>query len=458
VSLLVLPPPIGLADNGDFPRVMGRFGIGYPTDRYEDRYFRHFIVRYPIHARFRWLLGLPSSEWLFVALAYLANPFVTAPGWFDIRVLGLLHAATFVGAACLLAKAAGSLGWPAWSALSLSLIFVFSDVGYLEYFNSFYSEPASFLALFLTVAACVRLAAPGGQTRACLAGYLAAAAVFVCAKPQNVPLGFLMAAFTTRLAGLRPDPAWGRASRRAALAVAALAALYGLGTARIMNRYYPYVSVFNELLPYSPDPRRDLAELGVDPALVRYSGVGPFTPATPVDDPAFRAAFTERVSLGALLLFHARHPVRAWAAFERCAPLALTLRPSGLGNYEQQAGHPPFARSRTFSAWSRLRTRLAPKTAAGLLGLLALCAAGAMLWRARTPGPGARLLAEGILLLAAMAAAEYALVALTAGLTDTAKHMFLFSLLFDMTLVATAVVVAFRLGPRAATRPAGPTG
>ena len=41
---LLTPRPIGLADNGDFPRIMGRFDIGYLSDKYEDRYFGYFLT------------------------------------------------------------------------------------------------------------------------------------------------------------------------------------------------------------------------------------------------------------------------------------------------------------------------------------------------------------------------------------------------------------------------------
>src|SRR5579872_5072231 len=65
---LLTPPPIGLADNGDFPRVMSRFNIGYLSEKYEDRYFLHFLSTYRIAAKDYWDSHFATSQVLIVAL------------------------------------------------------------------------------------------------------------------------------------------------------------------------------------------------------------------------------------------------------------------------------------------------------------------------------------------------------------------------------------------------------
>jgi len=43
---LLVRPIVGLANNGDFERVMAYAGLRYPSQRYEDKYFTHVVSKF----------------------------------------------------------------------------------------------------------------------------------------------------------------------------------------------------------------------------------------------------------------------------------------------------------------------------------------------------------------------------------------------------------------------------
>ena len=78
-----------------------------------------------------------------------------------------------------------------------------------------------------------------------------------------------------------------------------------------------YNLVFFELLPHSPEPPRDLAELGLDPEWVRYSGTSAYSAGSPFASADFRASLLERSGYVAVLRLYAAKPERLLSAARR---------------------------------------------------------------------------------------------------------------------------------------------
>src|ERR1700728_3931007 len=146
VYQLFIPPIVGLADQGDFIRTIGRFGYGprhhgsleyayvepeyIPDPHYRDRYWEQ-----------------ANSEYLFVAAALLLNKVVSKDGTLDITVAGFVHAIAFLAAFARLLwvlrdHRARALLW-------IGALVALTDAGYAIYWNSFYAEPASCIFFLL---------------------------------------------------------------------------------------------------------------------------------------------------------------------------------------------------------------------------------------------------------------------------------------------------------------------
>ena len=436
---VVGPPAVGLANNGDFEKIMGWVGLRAPAGSGEDRYFAYVLPRYEMVRPMRDRDGYLSSE---TALAAAARVVAQASGavTFDLRLLGAVHAVLLLLAIGALVAAGGGLSPPGqWVAAAL-LVFFFTDVGYGAPLTSLYSQVASLVFLLLTAAAAA-LAIRRGRLEGLLgAAYFLCAAAFVCSKPQEAVLAPLLAAFGWALArpGVGQPP--GRAARWAAIGLVLLAAVYFLEAPRRLRQQSLYNLVFFELLPRSPAPESDLTALGLDPSLARYAGTSAYSEGTAFSDPTFREELLARTGYGAVARLYASRPDRLWSALRRASADALTLRPRDLGNFAREAGFPPGSKSRRFSAWSRLRERATPAglwVAALLLGSFAISAAGyrSASWQGRRSR-------EGIALLATMAAIAFVIAAAADGHMEMARHLFLFQALCDLLLIADVTWLA----------------
>ena len=208
-SLLIRPPVVGLADNGDYIRVMGYAGFDHSTEAWNDRYLSFLRTTYRVLPIGWFRSGYLSSETLLALAARLA---VRHGDLFDLRALAAIHVGLLLLGIALLLRACRELEPAAQILGALLLVFFFTDVGYAAPFNSFYSQTASLLFLMLTAgvaADAIRRGGLDGPWRT--AAYFLCAAAYVTSKPQEAIQGPILAVLGVRLAGGR-----GRSARLAA--------------------------------------------------------------------------------------------------------------------------------------------------------------------------------------------------------------------------------------------------
>lgn len=444
---LLVPPIVGLADNGDFERVMGYVGFRHVSDEYLDRYWAWANTRFAV-AQPGWSrTGYVTSE---LVLAGVARVFVALSGdrLFDIRILGAIHMLMLLVALGMLVYAARRL--PAASQLTAAalLVFVFTDVGYVAPFNSFYSQTASLLFLLLLVAVTCEAIGRGRLEGMLLLAFFLAALAFIGSKPQEVVQAPLLALFALRLAGVRRPGWWRQPAVAMALVLVLFAAWYWRRTPWGIRQAALYHTVFLRILPLSPDPRADLAELGLEADWIRYARTSAYSPDSGLNDPEFRAAFDQRYSYRKMWRFYLHHPERLARPARDTAESFFRLRP-GLGNFDQSTGAEGRAQARRFALWSDLRARLSDYGAVALPLLLAGNLAAA-LHGYRRASPRGRLVREGIVVLVAMCALEFAVCALSDAqlVYDTIRHLYVGEAIGDLLIVADATWIVGALATR----------
>jgi hypothetical protein len=435
---LLVPPVIGLANNGDFERVMGPVGFQYLTQDRAEKYFSWINTKFA-HAPPGWYRsGLLTSEVLLARAARTVGKPFAVSGVFDIRVLGTIHILLMLTGLGLLVSATKPLPRIAqWVGAGL-LLLLFTDVGYAAPLNSFYSQAASLVFLLLTLGVLARwIVRPGPNLRFEVPFFLLAA-LFITSKPQEAVQAPLLAAAGLRLgfaAGLGSRVVWRRPALWGAALLCVLSVWYYRQTPPEIADVARYHKVFMELLPDSPDPGQDLADLGLDPSWTRAIGTTAYPTSSPFNDPTFRAAFLERFRYTRLMRFYLSHPARLYSAIRRGGLPALRLRHPRFGNFERSAGFPAGAQTRAFAWWSgvRLAPPGHPLIWIGMLFGANFLAVGASYRRA---SPTGRMGREGILLLVAMAIMAFTVCVLSNAHGDLARHFYVFHALCDLILVA----------------------
>lgn len=460
VAQLIVRPIVGLANEGDFHRVMSPSGLRYTTDIRDDIYYGYIIRTFAVVPAVPAVDSYLTSEVAFVWIARGVNALVSSAGRFDLRCVGLVHLTALLCALALLVRATRDLTLAAqWSAGAL-LVVVFTDVGYAAAFNSFYPQTASLLFLLLTLGVAAEAIRLGRLQGARLVGYFLGAALFVCSKPQEAIQAPLLALWGAFLAGARP----GRLRRSAAVWLGAALVVVGIWyyrqTPRVSVRYVGlFHTYFRELLRNSPDVDADMRELGIAPDWKGYVGMHAYKPGSPILDPSFQSGFLEVHGFRALLAFYLRHPARLADRLTRAAPAAFGLRPPYLGNFERSTGLPPRTQARRFAVWSDARAKLA-RGATWWLGLFFGGNLLAIILSLRSAPPRGRLFLSAIAVCLAMAAFEFLTCSLADALDDLGRHLYTFDVLCDLVLVADCAWAVERLRRRpspAGRRVAGPT-
>ncbi|MEK0317843.1 glycan biosynthesis hexose transferase WsfD [Cohnella sp. 56] len=455
--LLFVPPVIGVADNGDFHRVMGAAGIAYadPQESYASRYFGY------AHSFFHYggftTGGYVSTHVLLVALAGGIGRLIDLHT-FDIRVLGFVYMALMLSAIWLIVRHAPEIRGKRMTAiagalLSIILIVIFCDVAYTAYYQSFFGEPYALVAIMLAAGAAIAMAARSAGTArppsAWLLGlFVAAGVALATSKIQNAPLGFLFACLAWRMAGLRADAAWRRRTRIGA-GVLALSAVLMMVAAPVELRHINlYQSIFFGVLKDSPDVSRDMRELGIPDKYAGLAGTNYFQKDTivPQNDPVLKHEVLDRLSHRDIALYYVRHPDRFVSKLKKAAAYGTAIRPYYLGNYAEAEGRKRSALSYAFSTWSEWKHKHMPNTLSWFTVWYLVYYALLGVWWWRSGGRRHRRLLAEMLAVIGLTGIVAVIVSLMGdGEADMAKHLFMFNVSFDMMFAGVLAAASYGL-------------
>jgi len=473
----------GLANNGDFERVMTWFTSApanmpenWPavdTPEYHDRFFNYFIpdwkLDFPLEGMFSsvellWLPGV-LLNWLFISKTVLSMTMVgLVPRLLSLVILWLTF--RWINAiyppAGLIAKKESDPVEPAggsWRALVLSLTLgipltlVLGSGATLVYFNSFYQETGSFIFLFLFIAALIyawwvdhvhpRAVQKEGRsfantetmaTKEPLRPYLwpryfalAALLGLLTAKASNiywiVPGVLLLVPWRKALA--RP-----RAFIPLYIGIAATLALAVVLVPSRPDQRQPEVfqSLFNGALTFSKEPAQRLDELGLKGAK-KCIYQSAFKPS------AYECIllFSDKITFLSTAQVILHEPIILFRTARYAAQNMQGLTPQ-LGKYAKGAAYLPRTQTILLGAWSSFKGRFFPR-GLGLLATLVFFTGFLGLSLKRSRGMRRDLAVLG--LLATLACfVDLTIQVLGDGRADIIKHLFLANVLFDLAAMA----------------------
>ena len=446
---LILPPVVGLADNGDFPKVLGRFDL-YPR---VERVYEYASTVYDFQPERHWTSQFYSTEIPLAVSAILLNSLFSKDGSFDLRFIGIVHGALFLTALWFFAPLlADARRWVRLVLYALVLL-VYCDVMYVSGLNSFYMDESAYL--FLLLSAVFYLRVLRWHRRSDAAWLMVCPLLLTASKAPHAPIGIWIAVLLI----IARKSLWPAAKRRFAVAGAVVALVSGLmlwkGSPPEYASYSLFNAVFIQIVPDSKDAGRTLADLGLDDSYRSCIGKGTFTPDSGMADEAFRKAFEERVSLPKLAVFYATHPRDMYRALRDSLSVAGNQR--SMGNFDMSTGFRPGTESRAFASWSNFKRRLffshGPRFLFAFLGMAAVLSGLLWLWRRRLPSGT---MAGGLVLIG-MALTELAISSLADAL-DIERHHLIFFALFDMLVLGVIGVVLGQTGNRRPRIPDAPSG
>src|SRR5450432_416946 len=242
---LMLPPVVGVANNGDFGKLLGRYSLGAPIDHEAD----FADTRYEWNLRYRYESGFHSSESLPIGAALALNSVLSKDGSFDLRLMGLIHGGLLLTALALFLPLLDSL--PAWARIGFGLaaLFFFGDVAYVGYLNSFYMDVSALLFMLLSAVLYVRVLRWHRDRDAVL--LVVSGVMLAGSKPQHALLGLLVAALFILCRNiLWPKRPASAIASGVAIGMTALLTL-ALGSPAYYQAAGCFTEIFSQILPHA---------------------------------------------------------------------------------------------------------------------------------------------------------------------------------------------------------------
>jgi hypothetical protein len=433
---VIMPGFIGLADNGDFPKVTGRFCIGPGEEGVEQfTYLKPVYLRSQINC---WRSAMPSSEIALARIAVNVERLAADRNKFDIRWMGATHAVGFLIAFCLWVRILSPLEGIGWIMAAGLVLLVFTDVGYVSYANSFYSDTAALLGAMSLVPASLLWMKTWPLRPGMLGLFGAASALFITSKGQHALIGIVPIGFLILVTWRCKEPKIRWLAGLMAVGLTGGVAWMLIETPMNYRQIARFDLIFAKLLPGSPTPALTAAELGLSPSDLAFTGLITYSPGSPMENPEWVRDFATRGGFGEVLRYYVRHPARMLPILSSDLIHAAGYRRPDLSNFPRQYGHPPQAVTARFGLWSQVRDWLFHRWPWHIvLWYLAILVGGAaaLLWD-RSPLRRAVLGALGCVVL--MGVGEYCVASLLDAI-ETYRHLLLFHLFTDLTFILVLV-------------------
>jgi hypothetical protein len=417
------PPILGLANNGDFPKLLGRHSLG-PVESEDTGTFAYVIQHYEINPKYFWESLHVSSERIPLAVAVQLFRW-SGQQVFDIRIMGAIHAALLLTAfAVFFYRLRGERPLVQWMTGSLA-VWIFTDIAYVSYLNSFYMDASAIVFLLILVALLAK-----AETQVAWVAATVAACLFVTAKSPHTPVALALAGYLAY--SLWKRHRWLAIALPTALLVCA--GIYGGMVPRYWKATAMFDVVFFHLLTHTDNVDATLAELNLDSSYAKYRGFTAYQPESPTPDDAWLERFYSHCSHSTLIRYYLRRPGLILTSFHHALTReAFQIRQLNLGNYTKSSGYPPAKNANSFNSWSAFRIRLYRLWPYHLVVWFFVFA---FLYRKPLA-----------VLLLAIAAIEFCMAALL-GALETHRHLLIFHLVTDVTVL----LAGFELTRRAARR------
>lgn len=426
---LLLPVPVGMANNGDAVRLMCQIGANahsppWPT---AELLFARFWYPFLRPGSPPSCLHYPTTQlpqlWL---TAWVHQHVLGLPGAVDMREL-IIEYCVLVGVVLAIAARLLAAVRPAVRALILIMLFlVLSEATFAGYAASPYTETAALYGMLVFAVAAVPVAARARWYRAAFLLAWASAVLAVGAKTETTTLALPLALFL----GTRRFPAWSVRGRSGGRLIPGLCVLTLAMTAYWSLTREPLNDVRanagNELtmtiMQRFPDAGDAAAGLGLPRAFGRYSG-STWWSAHPIEnDPAY-PRYASRFTQANLARYLTGHPGLAARIFASGAGPYLTFRNTNLGSYPIGSGHAPRSQECRDCLLMDVSRAMRWTGLAGVLAYWGACLAGAaLLVRRSRPGDRRRGFALAALVLTGCTVIQYVTAVYGEG-NEVIKHM-----------------------------------
>lgn len=373
-AILFLPNYLGVANDGSTDEVMRSAGIYYMSKEPDEIYANYFNKTYTEVASGTERPGnIWNSQLVFIKAAKFLDDVITNDRIFDIRFLGFLYFILYLPALYLIIQQVCQRVKNFSEGVFIAGVglIIFSDVGYVTYFNSFYPEAIWFISLLYCIGAAMSFQNKRSEHKDLFSLFLLflSGSVLISSRRQCAVIGFLLAFYVIRLISVRRSWIWGGSCLLAAFVLSFFSFLCILEYPTDFSKTSKLHAMTRGVLFSSSDPAETLAEFGIDPSyeLLADSSAYDYLPFVKADDSSLYNGFIDQYTISDISVYYLQHPGSLLSMLDVSIKVGMDMRRNDCSNYEKNAGFPKRAKSLFWSGWSSFKELSAPKTVGYLL-------------------------------------------------------------------------------------------
>lgn len=453
VYILMIHPRVGMADNGDFYRIMVSNDLAHMQERPVEDFFSFFNSKFHILQYYNPLSQTVTSTHSIVIQGALSiSKLFGNTEIFDIGFLAMILLTVLATAVALLVREVCLMIKPRWLQYTVAVIAVilFADTGYMAYFNSFFGESVAYPFFLLSVAAFLRIARCRGLDQFwALIIFTTSTIMFMGSKNQFAASGILAALMLLIL-----TPMVMRRQRKL-IAVTCLCILSLLVATKwlyqeiddqiyLINKYH---SVTRGLTLHDPQAAKHLEALSIDKRyeMLKGSIFFDYTPLIDPKDPRLLEEFYAHYDLVKLTKFYLLNPDQLSRVLIMGGKNSFSIRSEVIGNYERSAGKQPAVQSNSFTLWSSFKDKHLPHkfNFLVLVSMLSLVIGLHRIYQNRLGLNIKQRLVHELTWLYVMGIglSQILVSVIGAGDTDLKKHLFMVNVAFDCLIFYNLVYI-----------------
>lgn len=470
ITILFITPQVGIADQGDFDRIMTVSGLSLLDSDMNNpnfvRFYSYIVTDYKItHIDnvFNAILG-SSLGYLIIFITSICK--LIGQNTFKTQYLAIFYSIIYILAFTIILNSLNIKDNIKFLIASLLILFVFFDGNYLIWFNSLYGEPMMLITLLLFIASVFNYIhykyriKETEKITSKIVYILLAAFLFLGSKLQvftSIPFIVILVSkiiydnkcYLTKISFI---------SLWALLCIViAYPVKFNMNSGSLIKDT-EYNSVFYGILNGSETPKQDLIDLNLNPNMAAEAGkhayldsdeYTKYVPRTPITE----EEFYNNISNSKLAKFYLTHPLRLLKGMEYTASKAFYTSTS-LGKYYQSYSEAPVREFHRFTIWSFLRENILPQNLYFIISVyLIIFFFSLYKYSKNKSNPEIKTKIFLLWTIMLISIVQFPMPFVGNGKADTSKQLFLFNFIFDGLLLLVFSYILFKISDLAKFKP-----
>lgn len=461
-GVIFINPQVGIADQGDFDRIMSISGLklldsdaGNPDFC---RFFKYIVTDYQITGLKHLILTIFGSSLGYLIILINTICKLLGQSVFKTQYLAIAYSIIYIISFSIILKSINIKNQIKLAVLSLLILFVFFDGNYLIWFNSLYGEPMMFTTLILFIASVLNythykyILKKKEKIMSKIIFILFAAFLFIGSKLQVLTsLPFIILFVSKIIWDNRRS--FNKLSLSILCILLCIVIIYPLGISyhsHNLNKDTQYNSVFYGVLKDSETPEQDLIDLGLNPDMAVEAGKTAY-----LDEDKYvkyfpkseltAQEFYNNIGNFKLAKFYLTHPIRLLSGMEYTATKSFYTS-TALGKCYRSYSETPIVKFNRFTTWSSFRQNMLPRNLYFIISIYCILLIYS-LYKYIKNKSNLEIKTKILLLWTIMliSAIQFPMPFVGNGYADTSKQLFLFNYIFDGLLLFVFSLIIFKI-------------